>query len=297
MIDDGAAFLDNPQSARRWCDERRGDGKSIGLVPTMGAMHDGHLALVRRAIAENDACVASIFVNPLQFDRADDFEAYPRDLAADLRALFREGCAMAFTGAFEEFFPGAPAPRDVALLDPGPFAAGLEGEYRPGHFAGVATIVDRLFDVARPERAYFGAKDFQQALVVCDLARAKGFPRVVVCPTVREPDGLAMSSRNRRLSDAERRRAGGLYEALRAARQAWVAGRREARALRAAMVRVLDARGIEWEYAELRDPEDWRPGPPRRDAIDAARVRALVAARVGPVRLIDNLRLDGSGQD
>jgi pantoate--beta-alanine ligase len=285
--------LRDPEGARIWCDGERARGASLGFVPTMGALHAGHLELVRRAAAENDACVVSVFVNPLQFNDPEDFAKYPRQFEEDARLLDGAGCAMVFTGALAQFFPGQVLddtridPR--FLLDPGAFAEGLEGARRPGHFQGVATIVDRLFDLVRPARAYFGEKDYQQSLVVRDLARRRGGPAIVMCPTSREASGLARSSRNERLLPAERERAAGLFEALQRARELWRAGERDAARLGRALRERLESRGLEVEYAELRDPERWTAADPRGEL---QRAVALVAARIGHVRLIDNLRLD-----
>jgi pantoate--beta-alanine ligase len=283
--------LDSPAAAAEWCAGARRAG-SLGFVPTMGALHAGHAALVRRAARQNDAACVSVFVNPLQFDDPRDLERYPRDLDGDARLLEGAGCALVFTGTLEQFFPEAPdgsGGRPERLRDPGAWAAGCEGAHRPGHFAGVATIVARLFELVRPTRAYFGEKDFQQAMLVRELARELGYPEVVVCPTLRAPSGLALSSRNQRLSDAERERAAAISRALFAARELWRGGERDADALRGALLAVLEEGGIEPEYAELRDPERWSAGPARGRL---ARARALIAARVGPVRLIDNLSLD-----
>ncbi len=281
--------LDSPGAAARWSERERGAGRTIGMVPTMGALHEGHVALVRRAAHENDRCVASIFVNPLQFDDATDFDAYPRDMDADAELLRSAGCDMVFTGTLMQFFPEASSAQAIPLLDPGPWAEGLEGAHRPGHFAGVRTIVERLFRTAHPDRAYFGEKDFQQTLVVKDLARTLGYPEIVVCATVREPDGLAMSSRNRRLRPAERAEAAVIYRALVAARAAWQGGERRPEALAAAMREILDRSPLEVEYAEVRDPANWLRDDP---AAPLEHARALVAARLGAVRLIDNLSLD-----
>ena len=274
--------LRDPGAAREWCARARGGGESLGFVPTMGALHSGHLALVARALAGNDRACASVFVNPLQFDERRDFDRYPRDLEGDARLLEGAGCDMVFTGTLPQFFP---EPAGAPLRDPGPRALGLEGDLRPGHFAGVATIVARLFDLVRPDRAYFGQKDFQQTLVVRDLARSMGFPRIVVCPTVREPDGLAMSSRNRLLSPADRERATVLFRSLEAARAAWSRGSRRAREISAAMLEVLEPAGLDVEYAAVRDPEAWTRGEPEGEL---ERAVALVAARLSSVRLIDN---------
>lgn len=282
--------LRDVEAARRWCREVRRRGLTLGLVPTMGALHEGHLSLVRRAVEENRRVCASIFVNPLQFDDPRDFARYPHDFEGDARALDSAGCHMVFTGTLAGFFPDVPGASSATIprRDPGPLALGLEGEHRPGHFAGVATICARLFEVVAPEAAYFGEKDYQQTLVVRDLAAALGGPRIVVCPTSREPDGLARSSRNALLSPPERARALALSRALFAARRAWTAGVRDVARLRAVLLAELEQPGIEVEYAEVRDGRDW--SAPRPGGLPAA-PRALVAARVGRVRLIDNLAL------
>jgi pantoate--beta-alanine ligase len=283
------ARLGTPAAAREWCAERHAAGARIGFVPTMGALHEGHLDLARRARAENDAVVASVFVNPLQFDDPADLERYPRDLDGDAALLAGVGADMLFTGTLAGFFPGEldaagrlPAAR---LLDPGPAAAGLEGAQRPGHFAGVATIVARLFDVTRPQRAYFGQKDFQQCLVVRDLARRSGGPEIVVCPTRRAPSGLALSSRNRLLDVDGREQALCLSRALARTAQAWDAGERDVARLTGVLRGVLDDSRLAVEYAELRDPRAWTETAPRGALAHAV---ALVAARAGAVRLIDN---------
>jgi len=253
----------------------------------MGALHEGHLGLVRRALAENERACVSVFVNPLQFDDPKDCERYPRDLEADARLLESVGCSMLFTGTLAQFFPevapGAPVPR----RDPGPAAGGLEGEFRPGHFAGVATICARLFERVRPRRAYFGEKDYQQCQVVQHLAAELGYPEIVVCPTSRDPDGLARSSRNLLLAPGEREDALALSRALFAARATWQAGERAPERLEARLRGELARARVAVDYAEVRDPQRFaeRPRAP------LVRARALIAARVGRVRLIDNLDL------
>ena len=291
-------LLRDPEAARGWCARARASGKTLGFVPTMGALHAGHLALVRAALEENDVACVSVFVNPLQFDEQRDFERYPRDLDRDARLLDGIGCSMVFTGTLAQFFPEAAHvsgafPR-AALRDPGPCALGLEGDRRPGHFAGVATIVARLFEIVRPDRAYFGQKDFQQTLVVRDLAAALGYPEIVVRPTIRESSGLAMSSRNELLSPAERATATALSLSLGRARAAWSRGARDVRELSSAMSEVLEGAPVEVEYATVRDPAAWTRGDPEGRL---ERAVALVAARVGSVRLIDNELLDQGGLD
>jgi pantoate--beta-alanine ligase len=287
--------LSSPAEAAAWSQGALSAGRTIGFVPTMGALHEGHLELVARAARENDVACVSVFVNPLQFNDKQDFERYPRDFEADARTLERAGVAMAFTGTLDGFFPGAlraDGGLDPARLrDPGPSAAGLEGAHRPGHFAGVATIVERLFDVVRPTRAYFGQKDFQQTLVVRDLATALGYPAIVVCPTSRDASGLARSSRNALLSEPDRARAVCLSRGLRAARTAWKKGERDASTLRGAIAEEIASAGVELDYAAVRDPREWTSGEP------SGRMRraiGLVAARVAGVRLIDNMLLSSA---
>lgn len=273
-----------PAAAARWCAELRERGRPVGFVPTMGALHEGHLGLVRRARAENAAVCVSIFVNPLQFDDPRDFERYPRDFAGDARLLEEAGASMVFTGTLARFFPdGRPA-----LEEPGPAAAGLEGALRPGHFAGVATIVRRLFELVRPARAYFGQKDFQQTLVVRDLARRLGFPPVVVCPTAREASGLALSSRNAFLAPEEREQAFAIARALAAARACWQSGERNPAQLARVLREPLDRPPFELQYATVRDPEHWTAEEPRAPLALAV---ALIALKLGSVRLIDNCAL------
>jgi pantoate--beta-alanine ligase len=204
----------------------------VGLVPTMGALHAGHASLIRRARAECASVVVSIFVNPTQFGPGEDFDRYPRDLEADLRACAADGADLVFAPSVGEIYP----PGHATTVDPGPLGEVLEGAVRPGHFRGVATVVTILCNLVQPNRAYFGQKDGQQAVVVTRLFRDLGFPvEPVVVPTVREPDGLAFSSRNAYLSPAERAAAPVLYRALRAAADQYDGGERDAERLRATM--------------------------------------------------------------
>ncbi len=289
----GLARLESPAEARAWCEAARAAGATIGFVPTMGALHEGHLELVRRAAMENDLACVSVFVNPLQFNDPADLEKYPRDLAGDARLLAEVGCAMVFTGSLEGFFPGELVDGELpaaAYIHPGPGAAGLEGEYRPGHLEGVATIVDRLFAVVEPTRAYFGAKDFQQCLVVQHVAeRRGGRPEVVRCPTVREPSGIAMSSRNTLLEGAACEESLVISRGLYAAKAAWDAGERDVATLTQRLREVVSVPGIDVEYAEVRDPGSWTLEAPS-GALE--RAVGLVAANVGGVRLIDNMEFD-----
>ena len=288
MID----ILRDPRAAKRWCSLARVQSPRLGFVPTMGALHEGHLALVRHAATRDGAVCASVFVNPLQFDERSDFERYQRDFEGDARLLESAGCHMVFTGTLGEFFPGEVRPDGsfdpARLIDPGSSALGLEGALRPGHFAGVATIVKRLFELVEPTSAYFGQKDFQQTLVVKDLARALGKPAITVCPTVREPSGLARSSRNEFLSATEREHAAEIARALARGRAAWERGVRDASELAAAVREHLEREQFTIGYATVRDPERWTADLP---VGRLERAVALVAVRIGNVRLIDNRML------
>ena len=284
--------LDDPEAAAAWCREVVESGQTLGFVPTMGALHEGHLSLVARAREENDRVCVSVFVNPLQFDDPNDFQRYPRDFRGDAQRLGSIGCDMVFTGTLAQFFPGSRGELErIERRDPGPAAVSLEGDFRPGHFAGVATIVGRLFELTTPTRAYFGRKDFQQCLVVRHVAQAMGGPEVVVCDTSREPSGLARSSRNELLEPAQRREAACIHRALEAARAAWRRdGVRDPAALGRRLLAELEDGPLEVEYAEVRDPDRWTPDVPPGPLTRAV---ALIAGRLGSVRLIDNLRLDG----
>ena len=289
ILFDAMLHLDSPTEAARWCSAQRDRGSTIGFVPTMGALHSGHLSLVTRACNENTACCASIFINPLQFEDAEDYDAYPRDTESDLALLNSHGCDMVFMGSLHQFFPEISDINEIKTLSAGPHGSGLEGQFRPGHLDGVTTIVERLFRTVGAAQVYFGEKDFQQTLVVSDLARDMGYPEVVVCPTVREDSGLALSSRNVLLSTDEKTRAQRIYPALLAARDAWSSGERDPGRLSAIMMECLSLDGLVVEYAEVRDPGHWISEP---QATPLEHAQALIAVRVGSVRLIDNLRLD-----
>lgn len=285
-------FLDTPQQASRWCQRQRDSGKSLGYVPTMGALHEGHLSLVRRSVSENDVTCVSIFVNPLQFDNPGDLDSYPRSMESDLAMLQEAECDMAYTGDLETFFPDQSSTLDnSASLEP-VNQRGLEADYRPGHLEGVKAIVERLFATVGQCRAYFGEKDFQQTLLVKDLANRHGEIDVVVCSTVREASGLAMSSRNRRLSTAALELASCLYQALVEADNAWRQGQRNPLRLEQLMQEKLDRPGIEIEYATVRDPRNWTVDTPTQLGDSA---QALIAAYIDGVRLIDNLALGSNG--
>jgi pantoate--beta-alanine ligase len=267
--------------------ERRA-GRGIGLVATMGSLHDGHLALIRRARGECDVVVMSLFVNPAQFGAGEDLEAYPRDEAGDAALAEAEGVDVLFAPADEEVYPPGfdTAVRVGGLTEVLEGAAGQRG---PEHFAGVTTVVTKLLNMVAPDVAYFGQKDAQQALVIRKLVRDLDIPvRIEVCPTVRDADGLALSSRNAYLSPAERDRALGLSRALRAAEAEVAAGRIDAAAVLSAARAELDAHGVEPEYLELRSAADLSPA----ERVNGFTLLA-VAARVGRARLIDNTILGG----
>jgi len=265
-------------------DAARQGGAGVGFVPTMGALHAGHRSLLAAARAENDLVVASVFVNPLQFGPAEDLAAYPRDRAADLAVLAGEGVDLAFLPPDDEMWP---APPDVRLVV-GSLAERLEGLVRPGHLDGVATVVAKLLHLVGPSRAYFGQKDAQQLAVVRRMVADLAFPNQIVArPTVREPDGLAVSSRNAYLSPDERRRATALYRALAAGRAVFEAGGRDPAAVEAAARDLLeDAPGVEPDYVALVDPVTFEPVK----QAEPGQVLAT-AARVGRTRLIDNVIL------
>jgi pantoate--beta-alanine ligase len=255
----------------------------VGFVPTMGALHQGHASLIQRAVRETDLAVVSIFVNPTQFGPHEDFAGYPRDEAADLSLCEKVGAAMVFAPPAEEMYP----PHDATRVQPGPIASRLEGAARPGHFAGVATVVTKLFAIVRPEVAYFGQKDFQQLRVIQTVSRDLRLGvRIVGCPIVRDEDGLAMSSRNRYLSADERRSALALSRALFGAHEDWSRGERDPSALRERVGRAAAAPGVGVEYVSVADPLTL-------DELDAPADRAVIslAARVGKARLIDNVLL------
>jgi pantoate--beta-alanine ligase len=267
--------------------ERRA-GRRIGLVPTMGFFHEGHLSLMRRAREDTDVVVVSLFVNPAQFAPGEDFSAYPRDEERDAELAEAEGMDVLFSPPVEEVYPdGFDTTVTVGRLTE--TLEGDEAQRGPEHFQGVTTVVTKLFNMVGPDVAYFGQKDAQQALVIRKLVRDLDIPvRIEVCPTVRDPDGLALSSRNAYLSPAERERALALSRALRAAEAAVASGTREAVAVVAAAREELDRAGLEPDYLQLRSAKDLSPV----ERVNGSTVLA-VAARVGQARLIDNAILGG----
>ncbi len=268
------AFLEGPQA----------QGKTLGFVPTMGALHPGHLSLLDLALRENQLALASIFVNPTQFNNPADLASYPRTLEADLRMLRERGCHAVFAPTAAEVYPEP----DQRAFDFGPLAQVMEGKHRPGHFNGVAQVVSKLFDMVRPRRAYFGLKDFQQVAIVKALVRLTGQPvQVVACPTLREPDGLAMSSRNTLLSPAQRQAAPLIHQTL-AAMAALRPSTSPQQAIAWACRQIGQDPELRVEYLEIVHPDtlqavsEWPDGEP---------VVACAAVFAGKVRLIDNLAL------
>ncbi len=257
---------------------------SFGLVPTMGFLHEGHLALVQRARLENDHVGVSIFVNPTQFSPTEDLAAYPRDLDRDLQLLEMLGVDLVWTPDAEEVYP----PGFQTYVSVEEVTRSLEGASRPTHFRGVATVVAKLFNVFQPDRAYFGQKDAQQAVVIQRMAADLNFPlEVVICPIVRERDGLAKSSRNIYLSPTQRSAATVLHRALSAARQAWEGGERDGERLRQSMLRVLNTEPLAAvDYVSAADPTTLMELGMATDG-----VLLSMAVRVGRARLIDNLKL------
>jgi pantoate--beta-alanine ligase len=272
------------EETRRAVASARSAGKTIGFVPTMGALHEGHAALIRRARAECGFVVVSIFVNPTQFGPHEDFTRYPRTLPEDRTLSEREQADLVFAPDAAEIYPaGFRTAVNVSEL-----GDHLCGPSRPGHFSGVATIVLKLLNIVQPDRAYFGQKDAQQARIIQQIVRDLDVPTaIVVVPTVREEDGLAMSSRNRYLDPADRGRATVLIQALREARSRFAAGERDARRLRALLCELIAATpGATMEYAEIVDADSFQP----IEHIGGAAVAAL-AVKFGATRLIDNIDL------
>lgn len=264
----------------------RGEGKRIGFVPTMGNLHSGHAALVTKAAQRVDYVVASIFVNPLQFGPAEDLDKYPRTLAADQEKLLQAGCHLLFAPGVEEMYPDGMAVKTrVSVLQ---LSEGLCGASRPGHFEGVATVVSKLFNMVQPDLAIFGQKDYQQLAVIRAMVRDLNMPiQILGEPTVRADDGLALSSRNGYLSEAQRAVAPALYRALQHIAKAIREGRRDYPAMLAEASQGIADAGFKPDYLEVRDAINLRPvSSEDRDLV------ILVAAYLGNTRLIDNLHLN-----
>ncbi len=280
-------ILRRPLEMQTWADEQRARKRRIGLVPTMGYLHEGHVSLVRIARERGcDAVAATIFVNPTQFGPGEDYEKYPRDESRDLAMLRAAGTSAVFLPAAADMYPQG----YQTFVDVMEVSMGLCGGSRPGHFRGVATVVAKLLMIGKPHVAVFGEKDYQQLAVIRRMARDLNIDvQIVGAPIVREADGLAMSSRNKYLQGEDRKAALCLSRGLSRARGLFAAGERDAAALAAAARAEIEAEPrAKFEYAEARDPETLLRLEGRCD-----RVTLLVAARVGPARLIDNITLEG----
>lgn len=258
-------------------------GSSVGLVPTMGALHDGHVSLVRRARAENDTVVVSVFVNPTQFNDKNDLRNYPRTPEADLEVLRKAGADIVFMPTVEEVYPEP----DTRVFDFGQLDKVMEGVTRPGHFNGVGQVVSRLLELVKPDRAYFGEKDFQQIAVIKELVRQLAIPvQIVECPIVREADGLALSSRNLLLTAEHRAAAPMIHAAMQA--EAETAGTKSVEETeRDVIARVEKSPLLKVIYFQLVDEDTLQPV---KDWKSAAHVRGCIAVQAGEIRLIDNLR-------
>jgi pantoate--beta-alanine ligase len=271
-------------------------GRRVALVPTMGALHDGHVALMRKARDQGAAVVVSVYVNPTQFGPHEDFKEYPRDMEADARLCRREGVDTVFAPSDDEMYPGGTAINEDAnngllyftFVEESLLSRRLEGEQRPGHFRGVCTVVTKLFNIVQPDIALFGQKDYQQLKIVQRMVRDLRFPiEIVPVPTVREADGLALSSRNQRLSEVERAQAPVLWKALSIVLDLFNQGEHDARRLETAMSRVVSlAPAARLDYARIVDAESFE----RINEVQPGNI-ALIAAHVGTTRLIDNLVL------
>ncbi len=277
--------IECPETMQKLSNHLRREGKSLGLVPTMGALHEGHLSLLRRCRGENDVSIMSLFVNPVQFDRKDDLDAYPRDFEGDVKKAEGVGVDIIFAPTAEMMYPeGYQTYVEVEAL-----TRRWEGASRPGHFRGVATVVTKLFTIVKPDRAYFGQKDYQQALVVKRMVRDLNLDlEVIVLPTVREGDGLAFSSRNWNLNPEERRAAPVLFKALQYAEQRVRAGEQEAKAILEGMREIIAAEPLaRIDYIACCHPLTLEPV----DRIEGS-VVFLVAVWIGRTRLIDNLLIE-----
>lgn len=270
-----------PTETHRLVRAARRAGKSVGCIPTMGALHAGHVSLIERARKECDFVVGTIFVNPTQFGPNEDFSKYPRTLESDLEMCRKAGADLVFTPQTSSMYSSL----SQTIVRVNRLASVLEGAHRPGHFDGVSTVVTKLFNITEPDRAYFGQKDFQQQLIIRQMAADLNQPvEIVTCPIVRESDGLAMSSRNRYLSPVDRKRAGLLSQALRKAKQLAGETSLAPTEVASAMVDVLrSVEGVELQYAVIADGTTLELLTERTEP-----AVALIAARVGTTRLIDN---------
>ncbi len=277
------------ESIRRLVGTARSRGKKIGLVPTMGALHIGHISLIEAAVKECDFVVVSIFVNPTQFVPGEDLEKYPRPLEADLKICRNAGVDAVFAPTPEQIYPG----ENLTWVNVEKLTEPLCGQFRPGHFRGVTTVCAKLFNIVAPDIAFFGQKDAQQAIVIKRMAADLNMPlEIVICPTVREPDGLAVSSRNQYLTAEQRKDAAYVYKSLQKCRQMIDAGIADTRKIAVEMRKILQqASSIKIEYVSIVDAETLQ----NIDRI-AGKVLAAVAVGIGPARLIDNILVDAGKQ-
>ena len=258
-------------------------GKTIGFVPTMGALHQGHLDLMRRAKKENDLLAVSIFVNPIQFNKPEDLEKYPRNLEKDKLLLESVGCDILFAPTVEEMYPSAVTTK----YDFGELETVMEGAFRQGHFNGVAVVVKKLFEIITPDKAYFGEKDFQQLAIIQELVRKQNLPvQIIPCPIVREKDGLAMSSRNERLSGEERKAAPFIYATLKEA--VILSAKMSPKEIKNWAIEQFASKSVfQLEYFEIANTQDLQPITAWNKAYGTM---GFVAVQLGQVRLIDNIR-------
>lgn len=269
-----------------WRNRQMKKGNSVGFVPTMGALHEGHLSLIKRSKCENDVTVCSIFVNPIQFNNREDLAKYPRNLLQDAKLLEKSGCDVIFAPSDQEMYPDTGSPGlniEFGMLD-----KVMEGKFRPGHFKGVAIVVKKLFDIVEPARAYFGKKDFQQLAIITFMAHMMKLPvQIIPCDIIREPDGLAMSSRNMRLTIAERNLAPRIYQVLSKVKEK--TGKLPVWELKEwAIKKIQENPEMRVEYFEIGERENLMP---LEDWNRKERAIAFVAVFLGDVRLIDNIEL------
>jgi len=271
------------KSLRNFLDQQLLQQRTVGLVPTMGALHDGHISLIERAIQQTDIVVCSIFVNPTQFNNPEDLLKYPRTPEEDYAMLEKAGCSAVFAPSVEEMYPEAP----LLTINFGTLETVMEGASRPGHFNGVGIVVSRLFNIVRPHKAYFGQKDLQQVSIIRRLITDLAFDlELVVCPTIRELDGLAMSSRNRRLDANERNLAPAIYKILTSAKENLLAGKQADDVIELAKSKLLVITEMTLDYIEIVNLKTLQSigqiGPKGSNAV-------CIAVFLGPVRLIDNI--------
>lgn len=275
--------IKSPKRLNRILQDLQKKGKRIGFVPTMGSLHEGHLSLIRRARRENDVVAVSIFVNPTQFGPKEDFKRYPRNLACDQILLKKKSVAYLFIPSCSSIYPKG----FQNFINPGSIARYLCGPKRPGHFRGVATVVNRLFEIVEPDTAYFGQKDYQQTRIIEDMVRRFRLPiKIKICPIIREADGLAMSSRNRYLSKKERILARSIYQSLMRARKLIHLGERSAVKIKKALRAILVSYVTKIDYIEIINPKTCAPVKQIKPPVVVA-----IACYVGSTRLIDNLRV------